>query len=60
MKILYFLFQQEAVLQTVSFIFEDRGVQDLLVKLYQRGNFFILAFVCIPLVTPLLGRLLVA
>jgi exocyst complex component 3 len=27
---------KEAVLQTVSFIFEDRGVQDLLVKLYQR------------------------
>jgi hypothetical protein len=29
---------QEAVLQTVTVIFEDPGVHDLLVKLYQRGT----------------------
>jgi hypothetical protein len=28
------------VLQTVGVIFEDPGVQDLLAKVYQKGNFF--------------------
>ena len=40
---LLFVISQEAVLQTVSVIFEDPGVQDLLVKLYQKGNSFIAA-----------------
>jgi len=31
-------FEEGAVLQTVSVIFEDPGVQDLLVKLYQKGT----------------------
>lgn len=33
---------QEAVKQTVNVIFDDPGVQELLVKLYQKGESFFL------------------
>ncbi|KAK7831738.1 exocyst complex component sec6, partial [Quercus suber] len=43
--------EQEAVQQTVSVIFEDPGVQELLVNLYQKGKLFL------PFVVPILPYL---
>lgn len=43
---------QEAVHQTVSVIFEDPGVEELLVKLYQKGEMFLRYFLLLGAFSP--------